>query len=76
MVEFLDPIVWVIKNRPELLGILIPIVWALSERSERKAQHEVNKELTDKLLTLTEGMHGEQKETNVLLQILVGRKKL
>lgn len=73
--EFLAPLLDIAKNRPELLVIVMPILWALSERSERKAQQVVNKDLTDKLLVLTGGMHEEQKETNTLLQILVGRGK-
>lgn len=73
--ELLESIMWVIKNRPELLSLIVPILWALSERSERKAQQEVNKGLTDRLLELTDNTTEKLTEQNVLLQILVGRKR-
>lgn len=73
--EFFTILLEVAKTRPELMVIVLPIIMWLSERAERKAQQEVNKGLTDRLLELTDNTAEKLTEQNVLLQILVGRKR-
>lgn len=71
----LGPLFDIMKSRPELLVIALPLAMYYFERRERCKQQEANKDLTDKLLELTSETVQKATETNILLQILVGRSK-
>ncbi len=65
----------VLKDRPDLLATVLILVYAVSERSERKTQQTKNDELIDKLHAQTQDSNELLVTIKVLLEVLTrGRR--